>query len=106
MAFTYWYAVIARPAATGTLPPAWPPGMHDLPLRLVVQGDLVGIVSDWPGKSVNRSSDSVDPALVLRHEQVIEQIMADVAVLPMRFGTILGGDERVQAVLAERQAIK
>jgi len=70
----------------------------------VVQGELAGVVSDWLGKPVSRSSDSVDPVLVVRHEQVVEQIMDDVAVLPMRFGTILHGDEGVQAMLAERQA--
>lgn len=104
MTFTYWYAVILYPTSGGADPALWGPGLHDLPLRCVIQGDLAGVVSDWPGKTVSRSSDSVDPVLVVRHEQLIEQIMADVAVLPMRFGTILGGDERVQAVLAERQA--
>jgi hypothetical protein len=44
----------------------------------------------------------VDPDLVWQHEHVIERIMAQRPVLPVRFGTVLAGEERVREALAKR----
>lgn len=43
------------------------------------------------------------PEMVLDHERVVEEIMAGGAVLPLRFGTRLAGEEQLAAVLAERR---
>lgn len=103
MAYTYWYAIIQAPADL-TAPAAWGRGLGDSALRLAVAGGLAAVVSDWPQATVNRSSDAVDAALVWEHEHVIERVMAGCTVLPMRFGSLLADDERVQALLLERQA--
>lgn len=117
MPYTYWYAIIHAPqplegtavladtAPPGGVPASWGEGLRGCALRLVLAGELAAVVSDWPQATVNRSSDTVDPELVWQHEHVIERIMAGCAVLPVRFGAVLAGDERVAAVLAERQAV-
>jgi hypothetical protein len=43
-----------------------------------------------------------DPELLWTHDGVAEALMADRAVLPMRFGTCLGGEAELDALLAER----
>jgi hypothetical protein len=42
------------------------------------------------------------PALVLAHERVVEALMTGRTVLPLRFGTMLAGEELLAAVVAER----
>jgi hypothetical protein len=77
----------------------------EAPLRFAGAGDLAAVVSDWPQHKIQRTNDTVDPARVWQHERVVERVMAGRPVLPVRFGTILTSDERVQAVLLERQGI-
>lgn len=43
------------------------------------------------------------PELVMAHERVVEMVMADGPVLPLRFGTQLPDEEHLAAVLAERR---
>jgi hypothetical protein len=62
-------------------------------------------VSDWSQANIQRTNDTADPDLVWQHERVIERIMAGRPVLPVRFGTILAGDARVEAVLLARQGV-
>jgi hypothetical protein len=106
MTYSYWYAIISAPQANSAgeteFPRAWGCGLHDSALRLVVYDGLAAVLSDWPQASVRRSADLVDPDLVWQHEHVIERIMAQRPVLPVRFGTVLAGDERVREVLAKR----
>jgi hypothetical protein len=40
--------------------------------------------------------------MVLAHEAVVRDLMGRMAVLPLRFGTLLAGEEPLRAVLAER----
>jgi hypothetical protein len=73
-------------------------GLAQAALEGVPEGDLVGVIS--------RHVDPLgDPALdaLLVHERVIEGLMADRAVLPMRFGARLGDDDALRAVLAARR---
>jgi Gas vesicle synthesis protein GvpL/GvpF len=88
------YAICDRP----DLPPPRRRGLAQAPLDAVLEGDLVAVVSrhaDPPG----------EPALdaLWVHERVIEQIMAERAVLPMRFGSRLDGDDELRELLAARQ---
>ena len=103
MAYSYWYAIVEASGSDLDVA-AWGNGLLESPLRLVIEEDLAAVVSDWPKPAMKRSSDAVDPQLVWQHEGVVERIMASRPVLPVRFGTILADDERIQAVLAERQA--
>lgn len=104
MPYTYWYAIINDLPGDAALS-VWGEGLRGGVLRLVRAGELAAVVSDWAEASMNRSSTAVDADLVWQHERVIERIMDGCAVLPVRFGTLLAGDERVAAVLRERQAV-
>jgi hypothetical protein len=98
----YWYAIVTAPKGGTLVPGRWGDGLHGRPLHAVYEEGLAAIVSDWEGMPVGRSAEGVDASLVLQHEHVIEAIMAEVPLLPMRFGTVLAGDNPIRAVLAER----
>ncbi len=56
---------------------------------------------------VSRASTEAAEAVaanVLCHEQIVERLMERVALLPVRFGTLLPDEERVRTLLAERYA--
>ncbi len=108
MPYTYWYAIIAAPptaGASGRVPAVWGDGLHGSALRLAAAGELAAVVSDWTPAAVNRSFVEVDADLVWQHEHVMERIMYDCTVLPVRFGTLLANDERVRSALVERQDV-
>ncbi|MER5599408.1 GvpL/GvpF family gas vesicle protein [Streptomyces sp. NPDC002265] len=69
-----------------------PPGS----LRTVTAGVLCAVVSDAPEDLRPRRRD------VLAHQQVQEALMADGAVLPLRFGLTTGDDESVKRALEDR----
>jgi Gas vesicle synthesis protein GvpL/GvpF len=66
------------------------------PLRLVAEGGLALIVT--PARD-----DEVTPEALWRHEAVVEALMDDRDVLPVRFGTRLGGDAEARQVISERR---
>ena len=80
------YAVADRPELP--LPP---------PLEGVVAGDLVGVVAhrDAPPEPT--------PDALWEHERVVEGLMEDRAVLPMRFGTTQPDTETLRGALTERR---
>jgi len=88
------YAICDRP----DMPPPRRRGLAQAPLDAIREGDLLAVVS-------RHSHPPGDPALdaLWVHERVVERIMADRTVLPMRFGTKLPDDEALRAVLATRQ---
>ncbi|MCZ0984666.1 GvpL/GvpF family gas vesicle protein [Streptomyces diastatochromogenes] len=65
------------------------------PLRTVTAGVLCAVVSDAPEDLRPRRRD------VLAHQQVQERLMADGAVLPLRFGMTAENDEVVRAALED-----
>jgi hypothetical protein len=69
-------------------------GLDGAPIRVVVAGDLMAIVSDCSGREVVASEDAL-----WIHESVVEQLMGEGTVLPMRFGTVLPDDTEVRAML-------
>ncbi|MEU9343648.1 GvpL/GvpF family gas vesicle protein [Streptomyces sp. NPDC048278] len=69
-----------------------PPGT----LRTVTAGALCAVVSDAPDGLRPKRRD------VLAHQEVQERLMADGAVLPLRFGMTTESDETVRAALADR----
>ena len=88
------YAVCERPELP--LPPV--PGLVRAPLEGIAEGPLLAVVSQ-------HERVPEEPALdALRmHERVTEALMADRAVLPMRFGTQFSDAGRVRAALAGRR---
>jgi hypothetical protein len=86
----YVYA-IAEPRHA---PPAGP-GLEGEPVGVVVAGDLMAVVSECQGPEVVASEDAL-----WIHETVVEQLMAEGTVLPLRFGTVLPDDAAVRSMLA------
>ncbi|MCK7625856.1 GvpL/GvpF family gas vesicle protein [Streptomyces sp. RS10V-4] len=66
------------------------------PLRTVRAKGLTAVVSDAPESLRAKRRD------LLAHQGVQSRLMADGAVLPMRFGLVGGDDEQVAAVLEEQ----
>jgi hypothetical protein len=89
------YGICDRP----DLPPPRRRGLAQAPLDGVRGGQLLAVVS----RHVHPPGEPALDALWV-HERVVERMMADRAVLPMRFGTKLPDDEAVQDVLTARQA--
>jgi hypothetical protein len=88
------YGICERPE----LPAPGGRGLAQAPLDGVREGELLAVVS-------RHSSPPGDPArdALWAHERVVERIMADRAVLPMRFGSKLADDDALREVLAARQ---
>lgn len=75
------------------------PGLQAQPVRAVASDGLTAIVSDHPDGEVPPSE-----ADLWAHERVVEGLMTDYAVLPMRFGSLLDDDAAVRALLSARAA--
>jgi hypothetical protein len=75
-------------------------GLADAPLETIAEGPLVAVLS--------RHAQAPDePALdaLLAHERVVESLMAERAVLPMRFGTRPSSADSVREALVERRDV-
>jgi hypothetical protein len=88
----YVYAITAQPEVR------WPAlrGLEEAPVFGLRYGDLAAAVSRVSGDPVPASEDNV-----WRHETVVEALMVSRTVLPVRFGTVLGGGRAVQDVMTE-----
>ena len=77
----YVYAVVDRPRA----PLPTQPGLFEAPLRRVISGAVASVYSSHDRLDVEPTEEAL-----WRHEAVVEALMVDRAVLPVRFGTVLG----------------
>jgi len=82
----YVYAIADQP--DGPLPSQL--GLHDEALAKVIWRDVAAVISPFNGAQLSKSADEL-----WRHEEVIEALMSDRAVLPLRFGTLLPSRQRV-----------
>lgn len=91
----YVYSITSKdhPARLDGLTPV---GGSGEPLRTVTSGDLCAVVSEAPQDLRPRRRD------VLAHQAVQERLMADGAVLPLRFGFTAPDEDAVRGVLEER----
>ena len=87
------YGICERPE----LPPPRRRGLAQAPLDGVREGDLLAVIS----RHVHPPGDPALDALWV-HERVVERIMVDRAVLPMRFGNKVADDDALREVLAAR----
>lgn len=84
-------------------PPEFPcriQGLGGNPVRLLPQGDVAAVVSPSP-----LSPWPLDEAHVTLHETVVEDVMGNRPILPVRFNTLLGTAEAVIALLAQRAQV-
>ncbi|MDQ3850444.1 MAG: GvpL/GvpF family gas vesicle protein, partial [Actinomycetota bacterium] len=72
-------------------------GLDGAPLRIVTTDELAAVVSDGDDAPVR-----VSEGVLWAHERVVEDLMADRPVLPMRFGSALRDDDAVRAMLVTR----
>jgi hypothetical protein len=88
------YAVCEQPE----LPTAEVAGLDGAPLEAIAEGPLLAVSSQLQRVPGNAALDAM-----WAHERVIEALMAQGAVLPMRFGTRFPDTGRVRAALADRR---
>ena len=88
------YAICERPELR--LPPVR--GLAEAPLEGIAEGALLAVAS-------RHEREPEEPALdaLWAHERVIEALMADRAVLPLRFGTRMPDADAVRTPLAARR---
>jgi hypothetical protein len=88
------YAICEQPE----LPSAAVAGLDDAPLEAIVEGPLLAIVS-------RHERAPAEPVLsvLLAHERVVEALMGQRTVLPLRFGTRFPEAGDLRAVLVERR---
>ncbi len=86
----YVYAIVDRPEEP--LPSLL--GLHDEELAKVMWQNLVAVVSTFNGTRLAKSGEEL-----WRHEEVVEALMCDRAVLPVRFGTLLPSRQSLGDVL-------
>ena len=91
----YLYAITDRPE----LPVPAEPGLDGASLFSLTCQDIAAVVSSLTTSAVSPTEDNL-----WRHEAVVEVLMADRTVLPMRFGTVLANEAAIQAVLAAHYA--
>jgi hypothetical protein len=74
-------------------------GLHDAPTEALEHEGIAGVFSGHDQLELSSS----DPELLWAHERVIDHLMDQGAVLPLRFGTVLGDPGALRAVLAEER---
>lgn len=73
-------------------------GLDGAPLRVVAAEGLAAVVSDRGDEELTLTEDSL-----WAHERIVERLMQERPVLPMRFGSVLAGDDAVAAMLSARR---
>jgi gas vesicle protein GvpL/GvpF len=89
------YAICERPE----IPAPRRRGLAQAPLEGVRAGELLAVIT-------RHSHTPAEPApdALWAHERVVERLMADRAVLPMRFGTTMPDTETLTATIVRRHA--
>jgi len=91
----YLYAITDR----CDLPVPAKPGLEGTSLFSLTYQDIAAVVSPLDTAKTPPTEDNL-----WRHEAVVEALMADRTVLPVRFGTMLADEAAVQAALAAHYA--
>src|SRR4051812_48014964 len=91
----YVYGVIA--AGAGLRPPA--DGVDDQPVELVEHGELVALVSDAPRVPVRANRRNL-----MAHSRVLQSVIGERCVLPMRFGVVMPDRGAVEEELLAQNA--
>lgn len=96
----YLYAITDRPEAA--LPAL--AGLEDAPLISLAYRDVAAVASLGTAPGVSTALSSLEAANVWRHEVIVEALMSDRTVLPVRFGTALADEDALQSVLKTQYA--
>jgi len=91
----YVYAIVDAPRR-----PLTPFGGHGgAPLRMVAAADVGAVCSSHQ----DDARIEPDEAALWRHETVLEALVEDRAVLPVRFGTVVGDEQELRELLGRRR---
>ncbi len=94
----YVYGVVAADAVASLTVNS--PGIYDkLPVRTVVRDDLAVVVSDAALQEYEQSRRNM-----VAHSRVLEEVLAQTTVLPMRFGVVAPNEAALATHLLHRQA--
>lgn len=88
-------------AITGRLPSlaVGRDGVQGAPVFVLECGPLAAVVSRYEG----RTPVQVDAESALCHEGVVEELFEQRATLPVRFGTVMGGESHIRQQLGDRE---
>jgi hypothetical protein len=71
------------------------------PICVITWQGLSCLVSDYPGKELGSLSKEEIIRFLLSHQTVVEHVMREHAVLPMKFGTMLASSDEVHELLSQ-----
>lgn len=91
---TYVYGVAPAEAFVNGHPPLRVPGIGGAPVRMIEFRDLVAVVSDVPGITLDFSRENL-----LDHQRVLDEVLSRADVLPFSFGTVADTDDEIREVL-------
>lgn len=97
-----WYVYGVTRTVHDTPPPAIE-GIEEVPVRILGSGALQAVASDVSpafGDMAGMTDDDVVTA-VRRHDDVLQHVSRDRALLPVRFGTVLADDAAVEDMLSD-----
>jgi len=78
------------------------PGLEDTsPVRIIACDGLGCVVTGYEGENLTSLSQEELVHSLLRHQRVVEQVMQDRTVLPVKFGTILENSQDVDQLLSQ-----
>jgi len=86
----YWYAIVDQ----ADKPVQTMRGLEEAEVQLVTYGEIAAVVG-----TLDEAEVAPTPTNLWRHEAVVECLMGERAVLPMRFGTVFADETRVRASL-------
>lgn len=82
-----------------------PAGEAGEEIRFIAYQDIAAVVSDSELIDYSSLSNEKLARGLLKHQQVIEKVMADNTIIPMRLGTYASNEEEVRGILSKGQAI-
>jgi hypothetical protein len=94
----YVYGVVE---ADSRVPAAAGPTVGDPPgeARVISEGAIAALVSELPGGGPPRRREDLDA-----HQRLLGNVIAEMTIIPMRFGTVIDGEETVREQLLRRHA--
>jgi len=95
---TYLYAILADEVESDLGPVETPHG--SAPVMGIRAGGLTALISPHTGPPIERLSREDILRALVAHQGVIEQVMANHPMLPVRFGTVLDSEDTVRQVLS------
>ncbi|MBX3014901.1 MAG: GvpL/GvpF family gas vesicle protein [Caldilineaceae bacterium] len=102
MSAYYLYAITHASASMQPMPAVPTRGIDNQPLQWVTCGGLAAVISKWEPALMLPAHDT-DPKALHHYEQVVEAVMNQAPILPMRFGMVLADLSSVSDLLATRQ---